>query len=174
MAWRWWNWRRASASRPFNPKPGWLCSGKGRCPPVPRSRSFAMKTRFAPSLSALLALSAAWAHAPAPAQSPQGAVAGRATAHTEASAHGVIARAPLLLPPTASGASPYLGPLKAAPATAHAKVPVVVFLHGSSGLRLEAIAQWQQRLGSLGISSPAPGAFALPEPLTHQSPVGKE
>src|SRR6218665_4014951 len=110
-----------------------------------------MKTRFAPSLSALLALSAAWAHAPAPAPAPQGAVAGRATVHTEASAQGGIARAQLLLPANATGASPYLGPLKEAPAAGHAKVPVVVFLHGSSGLRLEAIAQWQQWLGSLGI-----------------------
>ncbi|KAB7609737.1 dienelactone hydrolase family protein [Verminephrobacter eiseniae] len=133
-----------------------------------------MKTRFAPSLSALLALSAAWAHAPAPAQSPQGAVAGRATVHTEASAQGVIARAQLLLPANATGASPYLGPLKDAPATAHAKVPVVVFLHGSSGLRLEAIAQWQQWLGSLGIASLAPDSFALAERMTYQSPVGKE
>jgi hypothetical protein len=55
-----------------------------------------------------------------------------------------------------------------------ARVPVVVFLHGSSGLGLKAIGEWQQWLATLGVASIAPDSFALPDRLTYTSPVGKD
>jgi dienelactone hydrolase len=66
----------------------------------------------------------------------------------------------------------YLGPLRNAPAT-QAKVPVVVFMHGSSGLGLKAMGEGQQWLAGMGIASLAPDSFALPNRLTYKSPVDK-
>lgn len=119
--------------------------------------------------AALLTVSAAWAQA----QTPNGEVRGQASVHTPASARDLIAGAQLVLPAQATGDALYAGPLKDAPATVRAKVPVVLFLHGSSGLGLKAIIEWQQWLGSLGIASLAPDSFALPERLSYQSPVDK-
>ena len=53
-------------------------------------------------------------------------------------------------------------------------MPVVVFLHGSSGLGLKAIGEWQLWLASLGVASMAPDSFALPDRLTYTSPVSKD
>ena len=110
----------------------------------------------------------------AQAQTPVGEVKGTATAHTEASAKGVMAGAQLVLPAQATGGAAYVGAFKDAPATVRNKVPVVVFLHGSSGLGLKAIGEWQQWLGSLGIASVAPDSFALPDRVTYKSPASKE
>ena len=99
-----------------------------------------MKKFSALSLAILLSLGL---HA-AQAQTPVGEVKGTATAHTEASAKGVMAGAQLVLPTQATGGAAYVGAFKDAPATARNKVPVVVFLHGSSGLGLKAIGEWQQ------------------------------
>jgi hypothetical protein len=52
-------------------------------------------------------------------------------------------------------------------------VPVVVFLHGSSGLGLAAIGEWQRWLATQGIASIAPDSFALAGRLTYKSPVDK-
>ncbi|KQW24316.1 dienelactone hydrolase family protein [Acidovorax sp. Root402] len=122
------------------------------------------------SLAILLSLGL---HA-AQAQIPAGEVKGTATAHTEASAKGVMAGAQLVLPAQATGGAAYVGAFKDAPATVRNKVPVVVFLHGSSGLGLKAIGEWQQWLGSLGIASVAPDSFALPDRVTYKSPASKE
>lgn len=129
-----------------------------------------MKKFSALSLAILLSLGL---HA-AQAQTPVGEVKGTATAHTEASAKGVMAGAQLVLPAQATGGAAYVGAFKDAPATTRNKVPVVVFLHGSSGLGLKAIGEWQQWLGSLGIASVAPDSFALPDRVTYKSPASKE
>ena len=129
-----------------------------------------MKKFSALSLAILLSLGL---HA-AQAQTPVGEVKGTATAHTEASAKGVMAGAQLVLPTQATAGAVYVGAFKDAPATARNKVPVVVFLHGSSGLGLKAIGEWQQWLGSLGIASVAPDSFALPDRVTYKSPASKE
>jgi dienelactone hydrolase len=50
---------------------------------------------------------------------------------------------------------------------------VVVFLHGSSGLSLKAIAEWQAWLASLGVASIAPDSFALPDRVTYKSPISQ-
>jgi dienelactone hydrolase len=50
----------------------------------------------------------------------------------------------------------------------------VLFLHGSSGLGLAAIGEWQRWLAANGIATMAPDSFALPGRLTYKSPVDKD
>ena len=49
-----------------------------------------------------------------------------------------------------------------------------MFLHGSSGLALKAIGEWQQWLCGLGYASIAPNSFALPDRVTYKSPIDKD
>lgn len=105
---------------------------------------------------------------------PTGVVKGHATVHTAESARGVVERAQLALPARVTGGAVYLGPLKNAPAQVQARAPVVVFMHGSSGLGLKAIGEWQQWLAEQGIASLAPDSFALPDRLTYKSPIAVE
>ena len=118
-------------------------------------------------LASLLLAASAWA------QAPQGEIKGDAVVHTAASAQDVIAGAQVALPASVTGGAPYLGPLRGAPKEARQRVPVVVFMHGSSGLALKAIGEWQQWLAGMGIASLAPDSFALPNRLTYKSPVDK-
>lgn len=104
---------------------------------------------------------------------PVGEIKGTALVHTAESARGVMAGAQVALPASVTGGAPYLGPLRGAPAQTKARVPVVVFMHGSSGLGLKAIGEWQQWLASLGVASIAPDSFALPDRLTYKSPIEK-
>lgn len=106
------------------------------------------------------------------AAAPQGHTQGSAWQHTPASLAAAMQRAAVALPAQATGGAIYSGPLAQAPAGV-ARVPVVVFLHGSSGLGLKAIGQWQHWLATQGIASIAPDSFALPERLTYKSPVDK-
>lgn len=109
----------------------------------------------------------------ASAQAPAGEVKGQAVRHTAESAVGVVQQARLVLPAAVTGGAVYVGPWKDAPREAKARVPVVVFLHGSSGLALPAIAEWQAWLAARGIASMAPDSFALPDRLAYKSPVAK-
>jgi hypothetical protein len=104
---------------------------------------------------------------------PKGAVKGSAVAHTPQSALDVIARAQTVLPVAATGGSVFQGAWKDLPAGLDRRVPVVIFLHGSSGLGLKAIGEWQAWLAGLGIASVAPDSFALPDRLTYTSPIAK-
>jgi dienelactone hydrolase len=110
---------------------------------------------------------------PAATATPKGEIIGRATAHTRASAKGVMDQATVVLPASITGGAVFVGLFKDAPAKATGKAPVVVFLHGSSGLGLKAIGDWQQWLATQGIASVAPDSFALPERLTYKSPIDK-
>ena len=103
-----------------------------------------------------------------------GEVKGTASQHTAASSTGVAQRAAVVLPASVTGGTAYVGTLANAPKEAKARVPVVVFLHGSSGLELKAIGEWQLWLASLGVASIAPDSFALPDRITYKSPVGKD
>lgn len=104
-----------------------------------------------------------------------GEIRGSATAHTPASLAASVERASLALPASLTGGAPFLGKWSDAPKTvAGAKAPVVLFLHGSSGLGLKAIGEWQGWLASLGYASLAPDSFALPDRVTYGSPVAKE
>lgn len=105
---------------------------------------------------------------------PAGEVKGSALVHTAESARAVIQGAALVLPASVTGGAVYAGPLRDAPRDVKAKVPVVVFLHGSSGLGLKAIGEWQQWLATLGVASIAPDSFGLPDRVTYKSPVGKD
>lgn len=110
-----------------------------------------------------------------PAAAPAGEVQGSATTHTPASAQAVVTQAQVALPPAATGGAAFFGRWKdvPAPAAGSTRVPVVIFLHGSSGLGLKAIEDWQRWLLTLGVASVAPDSFALPQRLTYKSPVGK-
>ena len=115
-----------------------------------------------------LLASPAWAQ-----QAPRGEIKGSATQHTPESLSLAISGAALVLPAAATGGATYTGKFADAP-PASSRVPVVVFLHGSSGLGLKAIGEWQQRLATLGIASIAPDSFTLPERLTYSSPIEKD
>lgn len=122
------------------------------------------------SIALLLAATQAWCQAPA----PQGEIKGQAIVHTPESARAAMANGALVLPSAATGGAVFTGAFKDAPREMRARVPVVVFLHGSSGLGLKAIGEWQQWLATMGIASFAPDSFALPGRVTYTSPVGKD
>jgi len=102
-----------------------------------------------------------------------GEVRGTAFQHTPSSQLALVAEANAALPAT-SGSPGFFGKWHDIPATSRPPVPVVLFLHGSSGLGLKAIEDWQRWLAELGIASAAPDSFALPDRLTYDSPVDKE
>lgn len=104
---------------------------------------------------------------------PKGAIQPGAVQHTERSLAAVVAQAAVVLPAKATGGSVFVGKWTEVP-PAQTRVPVVVFLHGSSGLRLKAIAEWQAWLATLGIASVAPDSFALQDRATYSSPVEKD
>jgi dienelactone hydrolase len=105
------------------------------------------------------------------AQAPKGDIMGTAWEHTAASLAGAVQQADVVLPAQATGGAVFTGKFKDAPATAKARVPVVLFLHGSSGLGLKAIGEWQQWLATQGVASIAPDSFALPGHVTYKSPI---
>jgi dienelactone hydrolase len=105
---------------------------------------------------------------------PAGEVKGSQFSHTAQSAVEVIDTAQLVLPATATGGVVYSGLLRDAPRDLRGPVPLVVFMHGSSGLALKAIGEWQQWLAGMGIASLAPNSFALPDRLTYKSPVSQD
>ena len=140
---------------------------------------FVFTRRFIQQLTTVMAATLLVACAqtqPAPPQppAPVGEVKGTASQHTAASSTGVAQRAAVVLPASVTGGTAYVGTLANAPKDAKSRVPVVVFLHGSSGLELKAIGEWQLWLASLGVASIAPDSFALPDRITYKSPVGKD
>lgn len=122
--------------------------------------------------SALFALFSLAAHAQLPA--PAGELNGTAWVHTRESLIASAQQADVCLPAAAAGGSLFCGKLRDLPKTSGVKVPVVVFLHGSSGLGLKAIGEWQQWLAGLGWASVAPDSFALPGHVTYKSPIDKD
>ena len=124
------------------------------------------------ALAGVLALPAP-ARAQAGGTPPQGELKGSAWVHTAASLSAAVANAAVVLPAAATGGAVYVGKWADAPVGV-ARVPVVVFLHGSSGLGLKAIGEWQQWLATLGVASVAPDSFALPDRVTYSSPIGKD
>ena len=123
-------------------------------------------------LAALLALGCASAQAQTTA--PAGEIKGDAWVHTKESLAASVQQADVCLPSAVTGGAPYLGKFSAIPKVTDRKVPVVLFLHGSSGLGLKAIGEWQQWLCSLGIASIAPDSFVLPNHVTYKSPIDKD
>lgn len=129
-------------------------------------------------MSSIARLAVAWLlsaalQAAAQPSAPRGEVSGTAWAHTPQSLAQAIQQADVFLPGRATNGPDYFGKFRNAPPGAGTRVPVVVFLHGSSGLGLAAIQQFQRWLGSLGIASVAPDSFALPDRVTYKSPIDK-
>jgi dienelactone hydrolase len=116
-----------------------------------------------------------FASANASAQSavPSGELKGSAWVHTKDSLAATIEQADVCLPPGATGGAVFCGKFKDIPKLSGRQVPVLVFLHGSSGLGLKAIGEWQQWLAGLGYASVAPDSFALADHVTCKSPIDK-
>jgi hypothetical protein len=108
----------------------------------------------------------------AEAQQTTGEIKGSAWQHTPASLADAVGNGVLVLPAAATGRGVYQGKFKDAPAIT-GRFPVVIFLHGSSGLGLKAIGEWQLWLASLRVASIAPDSFTLPDRITYTSPVDK-
>lgn len=111
---------------------------------------------------------------PAWSQVPKGEVKGSAIAHNAVSAAAVVQQAYVVLPAGVAGDKVFAGAWRELPAHVARRVPVVVFMHGSSGLGLKAIGEWQHWLAGMGIASVAPDSFALPDRVSYKSPVSKE
>jgi len=126
-----------------------------------------MRHRQAVAAALLAGLSAL-----AGAQTPAGQIKGETWVHTPESLAAAVQQGQLVLPAAATGGAPFAGKFQDAPKTT-ARVPVVLFLHGSSGLGLKAIAEWQQWLAAQGVASLAPDSFALPGHVTYSSPIDK-
>lgn len=118
-----------------------------------------------------IALAASISPTMAQAPAPKGEIMGTAWEHTAASLSAAVQQADVVLPSAATGGAVFTGKFRDAPTTARARVPMVLFLHGSSGLGLKAIGEWQQWLATQGVGSIAPDSFALPGHVTYKSPI---
>lgn len=79
-------------------------------------------------------------------------------------------QAGVVLPAGMTGGTVWQGVLRDAPAVS-GKSPVVLFMHGSSGLA-PFVGEYQRWLAeSLGLPSIAPDSMAIPDRLTYKSPV---
>ena len=105
---------------------------------------------------------------------PKGEIKGDVWAHTQESLAVTLQQADVCLPSAATGGAVFCGKFKDIPAAEGKRVPVIVFLHGSSGLALKAIGEWQRWLAELGYASVAPDSFALMGRVTYKSPIDKE
>ena len=138
-----------------------------------RAASAALTSLVVAALVSASAQAQTPASAAASSSALKGAIKSGAMQHTEHSLTAAVTQAAVVLPAAATGGALFVGKWADAPAT-KARVPVVVFLHGSSGLRLKAIADWQFWLASLGVASVAPDSFALADRATYSSPVDKD
>ena len=105
---------------------------------------------------------------------PKGEIMGSAWAHTSESLAASVQQADVCLPAAATGGAVFCGKFNRLPATSGKRVPVILFVHGSSGLALKAIGEWQQWLAGLGYATMAPDSFALPGRVTYKSPIDKD
>jgi hypothetical protein len=104
---------------------------------------------------------------------PTGEIKGSAWAHTAETLKAAAEQADVCIPAAATGQKDFVGKFKDIPAMAGRRVPVIVFMHGSSGLGLKAIGEWQQWLCGLGYASVAPNSFVLADRVTYKSPIDK-
>jgi dienelactone hydrolase len=105
---------------------------------------------------------------------PIGEIKGEGWIHTKDSLAATVQQADVCLPAAATGNSLFCGKFKDIPKLSGKPAPVIVFLHGSSGLGLKAIGEWQQWLAGLGYASIAPDSFALAGRVTYKSPIDKQ
>lgn len=129
-------------------------------------------SRITLGMTAILTIACSNTFAQTPA--PAGEFKGDVWAHTKESLVAAVQQADVCLPTTATGGAAFCGKFKSVPKFTGRQVPVVLFLHGSSGLGLKAIGEWQQWLAGLGYASIAPDSFALAGRVTYKSPIDKE
>lgn len=106
-------------------------------------------------------------------EAPKGEIKGSAWVHTPESLAASVQDANVVLPAAATGGAVFTGKFRDAPKAGAAKVPVILFLHGSSGLGLAAIGDWQKAMAALGYASVAPNSFTLPDRAVYKSPIDK-
>ena len=112
------------------------------------------------------------AQATAAKATPQGSIKGSAIAHTPDSLAAAVQNAWVTLPASVTGGAVYAGLLKDAPA-AKAKAPVVVFVHGSSGIA-PAIKEWMLWAAKeQGVATMAADSMQLKDRMTYKSPIAK-
>ena len=103
---------------------------------------------------------------------PTGSTKGNATVHSAQSLKAAVDNAWVSLPASVTGGAVFNGLLKDAPRVV-GKAPVVVFVHGSSGVA-PAIKEWQKWLASdLGVASLSADSMQLPDRMTYKSPIAK-
>jgi dienelactone hydrolase len=112
--------------------------------------------------------------ATAQSSAPAGEIKGDGWVHTIDSLKATAHNADVCIPAAVTGSGPYIGKFSGIPKLTDRKVPVILFMHGSSGLGLKAIGEWQQWLCGLGYASIAPDSFALQGHVTYKSPIDKE
>ena len=120
---------------------------------------------------------ATFAQAPAPASvavTPVGVIKGDAWEHSRDTLAASVEQADVCLPASVTGGAMFVGKFKDIPKTTTAKAPTILFMHGSSGLGLKAIGEWQLWLCGLGYASVAPNSFTLPNRATYTSPIDKD
>lgn len=108
-----------------------------------------------------------------PVATPVGEAKGSGWEHTPATLAATVQQADLVIPAAATGGAQFVGKFRDAPMLKAVKMPVVLFLHGSSGLGIKAIGEWQQWLATQGMASVAPDSYALPDHVTYKSPISK-
>lgn len=87
-----------------------------------------------------------------------------------------IEKADLGLPAAVTGDATFVGSLRDTPAAIKTttRIPVVLFLHGSSGLN-ESTRAWQRWLADeLNLASFAPNSLAIPDRIRYTSPTTKD
>lgn len=104
---------------------------------------------------------------------PTGEIMGKEWSHTQESLQAAIDQADVCIPAATTGSAEFMGKFKDIPPVKGQPIPVVIFMHGSSGLSLKAIGEWQRWLCGLGYASVAPDSFALPGRVTYKSPIDK-
>jgi dienelactone hydrolase len=82
--------------------------------------------------------------------------------------------AQVVLPKGRAGSDLWVGTVSALPAVSSGRAPLVIVMHGSSGLAA-FVKDYQLWLaGSLGLASIAPDSMALPDRLKYKSPIAKD
>lgn len=105
---------------------------------------------------------------------PDGAVRGSSWSHSNVSARAAVEQAWVAIPARATGGPVYSGPLAGVQGRALARVPIVVVLHGASGIS-PALKEWQDWLAeTVGIGSIAADSMQLQNRLTYTSPADKD
>lgn len=124
---------------------------------------------------AVLSILALLCAASADAQAPKGEVKGTTLAPDAANLAMTWNEAQVVLPRGLAGGELWIGPVKTLPSLPTARLhPLVIFMHGSSGIA-GFVTEYQKWLAQdLGLASIAPNSMAIPDRLTYKSPVGKD